>query len=377
MTGSEQGLVAAVFDLDGLMVDSAPLAEWAWNQVLARFGKKVDPETFREILGLRVVESARIVCERLGLPVGPEEALAERERAFLEAVPTRLPTRPGLYALVDELDQRGLVLGLATSGHRRYVELALKTIGLEDRFRAVVTGDDVKRGKPAPDIFVLAAGRLGVSPANCLALEDSVLGAQSAQAAGMTCVVVPNEWSTGSEFPDGCRLFPSLNDVREALDDLLGTGERVSSKAEVMRYLAAGGVVVNENHVLVLDRPSRGEVRLPKGHVELGEEPQTAALREVREESGYENLEVIADLGTQVVEFDHSDRHVVRTEHYYLMALGDDARSRRGKGEKQFEPVWHTWERALEVLSFKAEREWVRRARQKRSAVNSLRRTVV
>jgi HAD superfamily hydrolase (TIGR01509 family) len=377
MTGSEQGLVAAVFDLDGLMVNSEPLAEWAWNQVLARFGKKMAPETFREIQGLRVVESARIVCERLGLPVGPEEALAERERAFLEAVPTRLQTRPGLYALVDELDHRGLVLGLATSGHRRYVELALKTIGLEDRFRAVATGDNVKRGKPAPDIFVLAADRLGVSPADCLALEDSVLGAQSAQAAGMTCVVVPNEWSTGSEFPDECRLFPSLNDVREALDDLLGTREGVSSEAEVMRYLAAGGVVVNENHVLVLDRPSRGEVRLPKGHVEPGEETQTTALREVREESGYENLEVIADLGTQVVEFDHSGRHVVRTEHYYLMALGEDARSRRGQGEKQFEPVWHTWDRALEVLSFEAEREWVRRARQKRSAVNSVRRTVV
>jgi 8-oxo-dGTP pyrophosphatase MutT (NUDIX family) len=265
---------------------------------------------------------------------------------------------------MDELDHRGLVLGLATSGHRHYVDLALRTIGLKDRFHAVATGDSVERGKPAPDIFVLAAKRLGVNPAVCLALEDSVLGAQSALAAGMMCAVVPNEWSTGSEFPDGCRLFASLDDVRETLDDLLVTGEEVSSASVVMRYLAAGGVVVNENRVLVLNRPSRGEVRLPKGHVEPGEETQTTALREVREESGYENLEVIADLGTQVVEFDHAGRHVVRTEHYYLMALTDEVSSGDGKGEKQFEPVWHTWDRALEVLSFEAEREWVRRARQ-------------
>jgi 8-oxo-dGTP pyrophosphatase MutT (NUDIX family) len=180
----------------------------------------------------------------------------------------------------------------------------------------------------------------------------------------MPCAVVPNEWSTGSEFPDECRLFHSLNDVSEALDDLLGTGQEVSPASDVTRYSAAGGIVFSENRVLVLNRPSRGEVRLPKGHVEPGENPETTALREVREESGYEDLEIIADLGIQVVEFDTDEQHVVRTEHYYLMALGHDVTSERGEGERQFEPVWYTWDRALEVLSFEAEREWVRRARQ-------------
>jgi beta-phosphoglucomutase-like phosphatase (HAD superfamily) len=151
MADLECALVAVVFDLDGLMVVSEPLAEWAWNQVLARYGQQMAPETFRAILGLRVVDSARIVCKRLGLPVSPEEALAERDRAFLEAVPTRLEARPGLYTLMDELDHRGLALGLATSGHRRYVDLALKTIGLEDRFHAVATGESVEQGKPAPE----------------------------------------------------------------------------------------------------------------------------------------------------------------------------------------------------------------------------------
>jgi 8-oxo-dGTP pyrophosphatase MutT (NUDIX family) len=114
--------------------------------------------------------------------------------------------------------------------------------------------------------------------------------------------------------------------------------------------------------VLVLRRPSRNEVRLPKGHVEPGEDVRTTALREVREESGYAGLVVRGDLGVQVIEFDHARQHVVRTERYYLMTLAGDAGARPGGGERQFEPVWVTWDEALEALTFEAEREWVRRA---------------
>jgi 8-oxo-dGTP pyrophosphatase MutT (NUDIX family) len=130
----------------------------------------------------------------------------------------------------------------------------------------------------------------------------------------------------------------------------------------IVYYAAAGGVVVCDGCVLVLRRPSRDEMRLPKGHVEPGEDAQTTALREVREESGYDGLVVQADLGEQRVEFDHAGRHVVRTERYFLMALADpDAASLRG--EAQFEPEWLTWDEALAELTFEVEREWVRRAK--------------
>ncbi len=148
----------------------------------------------------------------------------------------------------------------------------------------------------------------------------------------------------------------------------------------IVRYIAAGGVVVHDCRVLVLRRlsppsvpptggeapsvpPSGGEVRLPKGHVEPGESVQAAALRETREESGYVNLVLQADLGTQVVEFDHRGRHVVRTERYFLMTLADGAESTPSGGEEQFEPAWLTWDEALASLTFEAEREWARRAR--------------
>jgi 8-oxo-dGTP pyrophosphatase MutT (NUDIX family) len=131
--------------------------------------------------------------------------------------------------------------------------------------------------------------------------------------------------------------------------------------ADGMRYTAAGGVVVRDGRVLVLRRPGRGEVRLPKGHVEPGEGEVATALREVGEESGYTDLVVDADLGAQVIEFDYEGRHVVRTERYFLMTVGQAIES-ASRGEAQFEPAWLTWEEALAALTFEAEREWVRRA---------------
>jgi 8-oxo-dGTP pyrophosphatase MutT (NUDIX family) len=131
---------------------------------------------------------------------------------------------------------------------------------------------------------------------------------------------------------------------------------------DTVRYTAAGGVVVHDGRVLVLRRPGRGEVRLPKGHVEPGESVQAAAVRETGEESGYADLMVVADLGTQVVEFDYAGRHVVRHEQYFLMALASHLDSSAG-GEEQFEPLWLTWDEALVALTFEEEREWVRRAR--------------
>ncbi|HEX6386088.1 MAG TPA: carbonic anhydrase [Anaerolineae bacterium] len=130
----------------------------------------------------------------------------------------------------------------------------------------------------------------------------------------------------------------------------------------IVRYTAAGGVVVRDRQMLVLYRSSHNEVRLPKGHVDPGESAAEAALRETEEESGYADLVLADDLGTQVVEFDHDGRHVVRTEQYFLMRLArPDAQP--APGEAQFEPAWLSWDEALATLTFAAEREWVRRAR--------------
>ncbi|NLF02028.1 MAG: NUDIX domain-containing protein, partial [Anaerolineales bacterium] len=142
------------------------------------------------------------------------------------------------------------------------------------------------------------------------------------------------------------------------------------------RYDAAGGVVVRAGLVLVLRRPGRGEVRLPKGHIDPGESAPEAALRETQEESGYGSAAIVADLGEQIVRFGYKGRRVVRSERYFLMTLDTAGQSAQQAGEEQFEPQWTTWDDAIGVLTFEPEREWVRRGReawQHREQVGSLR----
>lgn len=138
---------------------------------------------------------------------------------------------------------------------------------------------------------------------------------------------------------------------------------------EIEKYTAAGGVIVHDQVVLVLRWPEKDEVRLPKGHVEPGETVQEAALREASEESGYTDLEIGADLGTQHVAFEDEGRRVARTERYFLMGLGGGADRRAENDESRFDPVWLTWDQALDALTFEQEREWVRRA-QSAAAMN-------
>jgi len=135
----------------------------------------------------------------------------------------------------------------------------------------------------------------------------------------------------------------------------------MSIERSISRYIAAGAVVARDDRVLVLRRPSRSELRLPKGHVEPGESVLAAALRETREESGYDGLLLQADLGIQLVDFEWDGRRILRTEWYFLMTLADpDAPPSEAEG--QFEPLWLTWEEARAALTYDAEREWVRRA---------------
>ncbi len=130
-------------------------------------------------------------------------------------------------------------------------------------------------------------------------------------------------------------------------------------------YDAAGGVLYHPDReeVLVLIRPSRDEVRLPKGHIESDETPEEAALREVREETGYADLSIAADLGEQLVVFPFGKHVIRRTEHYYLMHPQSPRQITRPAADREdFFPIWITLDKALEHLTFEAEQEWIRRA---------------
>lgn len=128
-------------------------------------------------------------------------------------------------------------------------------------------------------------------------------------------------------------------------------------------YRAAGGVVIDNGKMLLLDRPGRGEVRLPKGHIDPGEFAEETALRETTEESGYADLAIVGDLGQREVEFDYDGKHIVRSEHYFLMQLrSDKTLPRTAKDEEQFKVLWTPIDEAEEALTYAAEKDVVRRA---------------
>lgn len=192
MTHHGSPISAVVFDLDGLLVDSEPVQIAAWEAFLAEFGQTLEPSLRDEMFGLRIWDSARLVVERLALPITVDEVVARRDALFFEALDGNLPALPGAHALIESLRARGIPLALATSGHRRYADVALRELGLAHVFAVEVTGGEVARGKPAPDIYLAAARGLGVAPERCLALEDAPHGVASAKSAGMRCLAVPN-----------------------------------------------------------------------------------------------------------------------------------------------------------------------------------------
>jgi HAD superfamily hydrolase (TIGR01509 family) len=182
---------AVVFDLDGVLLQTEEL----WDEVregLARErGGRYGPEQQRAMMGMSSTEWSRYMHEVVGVPDPPEAISEEVVRRMAARYREKLPLIPGAREAVDRLAARW-PLGLASSSNRPLIELALELSGLARFFRAVVSSEEVPRGKPAPDVYLEAARRLGVPPERCAAVEDSHSGIRSAKAAGMRVVAIPN-----------------------------------------------------------------------------------------------------------------------------------------------------------------------------------------
>lgn len=182
---------AVVFDLDGIIIDS----EHVWDdvrQALAeeRGGRWHDPAS-RDMMGMSSLEWSRYMHDVIGLEESPEEINAEVVRRLEAIYREQVPLIPGAVDAVQALAARW-PLGLASSSNRELIDFVLEVSGLDRYFRATVSSEEVPRGKPAPDVYLEAAGRLSVDPARCAAVEDSENGILSAKAAGMRVIAIPN-----------------------------------------------------------------------------------------------------------------------------------------------------------------------------------------
>lgn len=210
---------AVIFDMDGVIADSEPAHEAAFKAVLNPLGYDVVPELQQEFMGHGLDESWGVLRERFQLEDSIETLLKRYEEALLMAFASVHETLPGVREVIAATKYRGLPLGVASSSERLWIDALLNGLFLFDAFDAITSGPEVSNGKPAGDIYLLAASKLGVRPGRCLAIEDTPAGIASVKAAGMFAVQTR---SGSSPFPpiDGADLvLDSLADFDLALLD--------------------------------------------------------------------------------------------------------------------------------------------------------------
>jgi beta-phosphoglucomutase-like phosphatase (HAD superfamily) len=211
---------AVIFDMDGLLVDSEPVWAIAETAMMAARGRQSDPEIQNSLIGLRMREFLQGMCRAYSMPDDVDDLCADITGRMITLVPGVLP-RPGAPELLAYLYARGIPCAIASSSPMPIIDATVQAQGWGSYFQAHVSGDDVAQGKPAPDIYLEAARRLGAAPAACLALEDSPTGARAAVAAGMICYAVPDISHTTMD-----RLAPITPHVYDSLHDVVETLER-------------------------------------------------------------------------------------------------------------------------------------------------------
>jgi HAD superfamily hydrolase (TIGR01509 family) len=202
---------AVVFDLDGLLIDTEPVFREAAARLLAGHGLPPDPAFMQSIMGVPGRDALPRFRDHFRLTVPLDEVESGYRHFFLEVLRSGpAPLMPGAQELLIALEGRGVPKAIATSSGRDYVRVVFGPHGLFDHFRFVLTCEDVTHGKPHPEVYELAARRLGLLPAEVLVLEDSPVGMRAAKAAGCRCVVVPHEQTPRAELAPADAVVESL-----------------------------------------------------------------------------------------------------------------------------------------------------------------------
>jgi HAD superfamily hydrolase (TIGR01509 family) len=205
---------AVVFDLDGVVVDS----EQVWDEVRERYarerGGRYGPEATRAMMGMSAPEWSRYMVESVGVPGPPQDVVADVLARMLERYGERPPFLPGAVEAVRRVGARWPI-AIASSSNPELIELVVRTAGLARLVRVAVSSQEVARGKPAPDVYLEAAARLGVEPTSAVAVEDSHNGIRSAKAAGLVVLAIPNP-----HFPPGADALACADRVLASIDEL-------------------------------------------------------------------------------------------------------------------------------------------------------------
>ncbi|MCP4257779.1 MAG: HAD family phosphatase [Planctomycetes bacterium] len=208
---------AVIFDLDGLLLDTEPIYRMAWQKAAKELGYTISDDLYLSLIGRRIKDAETILTEifRDDLPMSEFHTLWTQ--LWHDHVKDNgIAEKSGARELLDFLEKRTIAKAVATSTNWNEAMLSLGE--MKERFNAIVTGDQIKNGKPSPDIFIEASRLLRISPENCLVLEDSEAGIKAAHSAGMTSIVVPDLIQPSEEVASIVyRIYYSLHDVKKLL----------------------------------------------------------------------------------------------------------------------------------------------------------------
>lgn len=251
---SEAGFVAAVFDMDGLLIDSEPLWQVAEVEILGALGVPIDPHACRRTKGMFVNEVTRYWHERFPWPAPSTAAVAVQVvDRVCELVVERGVLQPGVSDAIELCRRHDLRLAIASSSEYRLIELVLRHFGLEEHFPVVHSAEEEPYGKPHPGVYLGAAAKLGVDPTRCLAWEDAGAGVLAAKAARMVCVAVPEPSERSRrEFAIADAVLGSLAEVDDELYSRLESARDMPATGEI----EVDGIEVDgaASHELVIDQ---------------------------------------------------------------------------------------------------------------------------
>lgn len=213
----DDAIAAVVFDMDGVLVDTEHVWDEVRERLVADWGGRYGPDAQRAMMGMSSTEWSRYMHEELGLQQAPEEIDAEVVQRMLAQYERDLPLVPGAVEAVRALHGTGYALAVASSSNRPLIDTVLRAMGIGACFAATVSSEEVARGKPAPDVYLEAAHRLGVQPGRCVAVEDSGNGIRSAHAAGMRVLAYPNR-----HYPPAGEALALADVILESLGELPG-----------------------------------------------------------------------------------------------------------------------------------------------------------
>lgn len=204
-----------VFDMDGLLLDTERLSFRAYQKAALEFGVDFPEALYLEMIGLRSDAAQSVLRSGLGNQAPGREIIHNARRHYYNLIVDEgISLKPGVLGLLRFLEAHGLPVAVATSTHQELAQHKLQRVGLGGRFRFVVSGHEVAQGKPAPDIFLEAAGRLGFAPESLLAIEDSESGFRAAHGANMPVVVVPDMKPATAEMEAGAvAVYASLEEL--------------------------------------------------------------------------------------------------------------------------------------------------------------------